>query len=126
LLDAFEGRSVYDQIPENRKGLGAPRFDGDLVAVVEMAHMELADGAALLMAVGNAVDDETACAADALATVVLEGDRVLALVDQILVEDIEHLEKRHMGADVFELVGREPTLVSGVFLPPNMQRQLHL
>jgi hypothetical protein len=126
LLDAFKGRAIHHQVPENRKSLGAPRFNRDLIAIVEMAHVELADRAAFLMAVGNPVDHEAARATDALTTVVLEGNRVLALADQILIEDIEHLEKRHMGADVVELIGREATLVIGVLLPPNMQRQLHL
>ena len=47
LLDAFEGRSIHHEVPEDWKGLGTPRFNRDLVTVIEMAHMELANGAAL-------------------------------------------------------------------------------
>ena len=54
----------------------------DLVAVVELAHVELAGGRALLRAVGLAVDHQRAGAADALAAVVVEDDRLLALVDR--------------------------------------------
>ena len=49
---------------------------------------------------GAAVDDDAAGAADALAAVVVERDRLLALRDQALVDDVEHLEERHVGADV--------------------------
>jgi hypothetical protein len=78
------------------------------------------------MAVCDPVDHEAARATDAFSTIVLERDRVLTLVDQILIENIEHLEKRHVGADIVKLIGREAALVFGVLLPPNMQGQLHL
>ena len=48
-------------------------------------------------AVGDAVDHEAAHAADAFAAVVIEGDRLFALVDERLVEHVEHLEERHVG-----------------------------
>ena len=47
-----------------------------VVAVVELAHVELAGGGAALGAVGAAVDHHRARAADALAAVVVEGDRL--------------------------------------------------
>ena len=46
-------------------------------------------------------------AADALAAVVLEGDRLVALGDEALVDDVEHLEERHLVGDVGGLVGLE-------------------
>ena len=46
-------------------------------------------------------------AADALAAVVVERDRLAALLDQALVEHVEELEERHVGADVVDLVGLE-------------------
>jgi hypothetical protein len=71
----------------------APRFDGDRVAVLEDAHVQLAGRDRLLWAVGDAVDHQPAHAADALATVVVEGHRLLVAVDQLLVEQVEHLQK---------------------------------
>jgi hypothetical protein len=47
--------------------------------------------------VGHAVDDHAARAADALAAVVVEGDGILALGDEALVHDVEHLEEGHVG-----------------------------
>ena len=43
-----------------------------------------------------AVDHHAAHAADAFAAIVVEGDRLLALLDQALVDDVEHLEERHV------------------------------
>ena len=79
----------------------------DRVAVAELAHVELAGGGAPLRAVGLAVDHQRARAADALAAVVVEGDRLLALGDEALVDEVEHLEERHVVADAGRVVGVE-------------------
>ena len=73
-----------DEVLDDRKRLGAPRLDGDRVAVLEAAHVELADGGAAVGPVRDAVDDEAAHAADALAAVRVERDRVLALAGSAL------------------------------------------
>ena len=62
---------------------------------------------------GRAVDHDPALAADPLAAVVVEGDRLLAAADQALVDDVEHLQERHVGADVAGLVGDELALATG-------------
>jgi hypothetical protein len=59
-------------------------------------HVQLADRGAALRPVRQAVDHEAAAAADALAAVVLEGHRLFALVDQVFVQHVEHLEERHV------------------------------
>ena len=92
----------------------------------EAAHVELAGGRPVARAVRPAVDDDAAGAADALAAVVVEGDRVLALLDQALVDDVEHLEERHVRADVGRLVGDEAARRLRVLLPPDLERDLHL
>ena len=43
-------------------------------------------------------------AADAFAAVVLERDRLFALLDQVFVEHVEHLQERHVRVDVVDLV----------------------
>ncbi len=55
--------------------------------------MELAGGGSHLGPVGQTVDHHTAGPADALAAVVIEGDGLLALVRQALVEEVEHLQE---------------------------------
>ena len=80
--------------------------------------MQLAGGDLLLGTVGDAVDHLRAGAADPLAAVVVEDDRLFAALDQVLVDFVEHLEKRHVGADVLRLVLLESPLVLGVLLTP--------
>jgi hypothetical protein len=79
---------------------GAPRLDVDRVAVLEVPHVQLAGGGGPLRAVRHAVDHHAAHAADALAAVVVERDRLLAVERSALVEHVEHLEERHVRGDV--------------------------
>ena len=79
----------------------------------ELAHVQLAGGGAALRAVGLAVDHQRARAADALAAVVVEHDRFLAVGDQTLVEDVEHLEERRLVADLVDRVVLEAAAVVG-------------
>ena len=92
--------------------------------LLEHAHVQLARGGAALRAVGLAVDHQRARAADALATVVVEDDGVLALLDQPLVEDVEQLEERCLVADLGDLVRLEATLLVGAVLAPDLQGQV--
>jgi hypothetical protein len=124
LDDPVEGRAVHHEVLDDREGGGAPRLDVDRVAVLEGPHVELAGGGAL-RAVRVAVDDEAARAADALAAVVVEGDRVLALEDEFLVEGVEHLQERHVRGDSVHLVGGHGAFGVGVLLPPDAQGELH-
>src|SRR5690606_32438340 len=105
LHDAVEGLAVDDEVPQHREGPGTPRLDPDLVAVLVLAHVELAGRRAPQGAVRLAVDHHAAAAADALAAVVLERDRLLALLDEALVDRVEHLEERHVRADAPGLFG---------------------
>ena len=41
------------------------------------------------------------------------------------VDDVEHLEERHVGADAVGRVGDETALVGRVRLPPDVQREVH-
>jgi hypothetical protein len=56
---------------------------------------------------------------------VVEGDRFLTLQDQILIDDIQHFEKGHIGADVPCRIGNEATPIEGVLLAPDMECQIH-
>ena len=87
--------------------------------------MELAGGGGAARAVGGAVDDHPAGTADTFAAVVVEGDGVLAAADEPLVDHVQHLQERHVGADVRGRVALEPSRVVGVLLPPDVKGQLH-
>src|SRR3712207_8324377 len=68
------------------------RHSSVLVAVGELPHVELARGGAPLRPVGLAVDHDAARAADALTTVVLEGDRLPTLDREAVVDDVRSEE----------------------------------
>lgn len=92
LDDAVEGRPVDDKVLEDWESGRTPGFDRDRVAVLEATHVQLA-GRGLLGAVRVAVDDEATLAADAFATVGVERNGFLALCEQVLVEDVQHLQE---------------------------------
>jgi hypothetical protein len=54
--------------------------------------------------VRDAVDHAPARAADAFAAVRVERDRVLALADEIFVDDVQHFEKGHVSRDALRHV----------------------
>ncbi len=61
-------------------------------------------------AMGLTVDHQRARPADALTAVVVEDDRLLALLDEPLVEDVEQLEERRLVADLGNLMALETAL----------------
>ncbi len=107
--DPVEGGAIDHQVADDREGRGSPWFDRDGGAVRELPHMELAGRGASLGPMGLTIDHHPAASADALPTVMLEGDRFLALVGETIVEHVEHLEKAHVGRNVLDEIGPEPS-----------------
>ena len=97
--DAVERAAVHHQVLDHREGLGAPGLQVQFVAVLEVAHVELAHGGGGQRAMRDAIDHEAAGAADALAAIVLERDGLFAFFDQLFVEHVQHFEERHVGVD---------------------------
>ena len=138
LEDLIEGGTVYDEVLDNGETLAAPRLHGDGGAVLEVTHEELAGGHVIVRTVGTAVDIEAAGAADTFAAVVVERHRtatlaaalhrhrVETLADQLLVQDIEHLQEGGVLFDAGNMVGLEMTLGLGVLLTPYFQIEFHL
>jgi len=110
LLDAVEGRAVHHQVLDDGERPRAERLHGDGFAVLEAPHLHLAGGGRAVDPVGHALDHQSAGAADTLAAVVAELDRLLALLDEVLVEDVQHLQEGHFGQDPFDLVVDEQAL----------------
>ena len=69
-------------------------------------------------AVCTTIDVQRAHTADTLAAVVVECHRLLAFVNKVIVQDIEHLEERGVGRDIIDLIGLECSLGLGVLLTP--------
>ena len=82
--------------------------------------MQLAGCRGLLRTMGPPVDHHSACAADALAAVAFEGHLFGARVVELLVQLVEHLEERGVGADGL-LVDLKPTGVTHPGLAPHLK-----
>ena len=69
---------------------------------------------------------EGAHTADTLAAVVVKDDRLLALLDELLVEDVHHLKEGGVGGDVAHLVGLKAALGMSVGLTPNLKFETYI
>jgi hypothetical protein len=74
-------------------------------------------------AVGLAVHQKAAAAADALPAIVLESHRPLTGADQALIELIEHLQQRQVRRELLQQVAAERTRPLGALLAPDAQGQ---
>lgn len=75
---------------------------------------------------GCTVDHDAAHAADTLAAVVVEGHRFLALDGEILIQQVEHVEERHLVGDVLDPVLDHLARALGIRLAPYAQVDDHL
>ena len=121
-LDNFiESTTVNHAVLDDGEGSRAPRLDGDDVAIVEAAHVELTGGStALGLSVRRTVDVERAHTADTLAAVVVEDERLLAGYDEFLVHDVEGLEEGGVIGNVLQLVSVEVALLLRAVLFPEL------
>jgi hypothetical protein len=98
---------------------------GNAAARLELAEVQLARRGTALGPVRLAVDHHRARAADALAAVVVERDRFLAVGEQLLVHDVEELEERHVGAHIGSVIGLELARRVRPGLSPHLEREVH-
>ena len=121
LDDFVEGGAVHHEVADDRESLGTPWLNPDVVAVAELSHVKLAGGDAIVVAMGSPVDVESTHAADAFAAVVVEANGMRdTVVDESLVQDVEHFKEGTVRRDVVNGVGLEMALGVGVLLTPNM------
>ena len=64
--------------------------------------------------------------ADTLAAVMVEYNRLFALVHQPLVQNIQHLQERYALVDVIHWVSLEMSLFLRTFLTPNLQCYIYI
>jgi hypothetical protein len=69
--------------------------------------------------VGDTIDHQAAGATDAFPAVVIKGNRDLAPLHQPLVQNIEHLEERHVRADLGGVVLDEAAWCGSARLAPD-------
>ena len=122
--DAVECGTVHGAVTDNRECGGAPRFDHEGVAILELAHVKLASGGRMVRTVRHTVDDEGAHATDTFAAVVVEGEAFLALLHLFFVHDVQHFEEGHVGRNIVDLDSFELSLGLGILLMPNLQSQI--
>ena len=133
LHDLVECLAVYDEVLDNREYIASPRLDSDGVTVLELAHVQLAGGHLVIRSMCPSVDIERTCTAYTLTAVMVERDRAAALappldsyrihtfMDELLVKDVEHLEKGAVRRYILDLVGLKMSFCLGVFLAPYLQ-----
>jgi hypothetical protein len=119
------GLATGSEVTHDRESRGPPGLDGDLVAVVERAHVQLTGGGALGGPVGHAVDHHATRPADPFAAVVVESDGRLAPLRKALVHDVQHFQEGHVIVDRLGFVAHETACVLGTFLAPDIEHQVH-
>ena len=138
LEDLVKGSTVDDQVLDHRETGASPRFNRNRSTVFEMTHEQLAGRHMVVRTMGAAVDIQGAGSADTFTAVMIEGDRTAALAalvdcnrihafpDQLLIEDIEHLEEGGILFNTRDMVGFEMSLALGVLLTPYLKIEFHL
>ena len=121
LEDGLISGAIYYEVFDYGECAAPPRLDNDLVTIFEVTHVELAGGNLALRAVCVAVDTQRASTADTLTAVVVECYGLFTLVDELVVEDVEHLQERAFGRDIFHNIGLEFAFCFGVWLAPDFK-----
>ncbi len=70
---------------------------------------------------GDAIDGHRALTANPFAAVVVEGNGIVALGDEVLVEEVHHFEEGRGGGNVVHLVIDELALAGTVLLAPDFE-----
>ena len=112
-------------LPKAGSPLAPPVASGRRVPVAQAADPQESQSFPAPASVRHSVDQKAACAANSLATIMLEGYRGFALGLKIFIEEIEHLEKGHVGRHPLHLIGGKRTGRLGVQLPPDFECQVH-
>jgi hypothetical protein len=86
---------------------------------MKMAHVELAGGRRRFRAMGDAIDNHATHAANAFTAIMIEGDRLIAAGGQLLVEQVQHLQKGLVRANAIEGIIGHTTLSLAILLPPD-------
>ena len=118
LENLIEGLAIHNEVLDDREGGTTPRLHGDRGTRLKMTHEQLAGGHLVIRTMGAAVHLQGAGAADTLAAVVVESDRLHTLADELVIQDVQHLQERGILFHVGDMIGLEVTLGFGVLLPP--------
>ncbi len=118
LHDFVEGGTVHHQVLDYRESTTAPRLHGDGCTGFEVTHEQLTRGYLVVRTVCTAVHIQGTGTADTLTAVVIKGDGLNALADELIVQDIQHFEERSIFLHIRNVVGLEMAFCFGVLLTP--------
>lgn len=122
LDDFVESSAVHHEVTDHGESFGTPRLNGDLVTIVEVTHVKLASSHTTVVAMRTAINIKSAHTANTFTAIVIKANRMCnVIVDELLIQNVEHLEEGTIGADVLNFVGLETTLCFSVFLTPDMK-----
>jgi hypothetical protein len=82
--------------------------------------MKLADGGTLLRAMGFSIDHKATAATDPFPAVMLKSNRLLAFALKLLIQHIQHLQKRHMLGDIGNFIADKFSGSIPIFLTPDI------
>ena len=124
--NAVESGTVHGAVTDNRECGGAPRFDHDGIAILELAHVKLAGSYRMVRTVRHSVDDQGTHSANSFAAVVIKGKAFLSLLHFAIVHDVEHFQERHIRGNAVDIDRFELAFGLGVLLTPNLESQMHI
>ena len=97
LDDAVKRPTIHHQVFDDGEGVGTPRLNRDVVAILEFAHMELAGGGGELTAMCQPVNHHATRTTNPFPTIMIESDWFFTFRNQLLVQDIKHFQEGHVG-----------------------------
>ena len=118
------GAAVDHKILHNREGADTERLDGNGLAILELTHVDLA-GCSAAGSLGNTVDHHMTGSANSLTAIAGEGDRLLTLPREAVVDDIEHLEEGALRGDFRGVNLDKFALIGGGLLLPESEMKIH-
>lgn len=137
LKNLVKGAAVNHQVLDDRETSTSERLDSDGGAILKVTHEKLAGGDVIVRTVRAAVNEQRACTADTLTTVVVERHRtaalaasvngywIVTLTDQLLIEDVKHFEERGILLYSGNMISLKMTLFLGVLLTPYLKIEIH-
>src|SRR5689334_19144824 len=63
--------------------------------------------------------------ANSLPAIMIESNRIFSFADQSLIQNIKHLQERHLRRNVFHLIGFKSSFALVTALSPNLEREIH-
>lgn len=118
------GSAVDDEILHDRERTNTEWLDGDGLAILKLAHIDLA-GCSATRPLRNTIDHHVACSADALAAIARKRNRLLAFLSQAVVHDVEHLQEGTLGGDFRGVNFDEFAFIGGGLLLPESEMKIH-